>query len=160
LAIWKKEEVRLLIENVFDIYPLITDHQKDRYAILRYGFLNNITLFHNLQELEEFKNKKNIFITSFFCAPQFLDNWILGIINSEGCFYTRLKKDGSNLLIFQIEHTDKKVLDIIKSRFKFRPSIFERAERSINKKKTYSLYISSKLDITTIIAASLVKILL
>jgi len=158
LAIWKKDEVRLLVENVFDIYPLITDHQKDRYAKLRYGFLNNIILFNNLQELEEFKNKKNILLTSIPStaassadAPQYLDNWILGIINSEGCFYTRPKKDGSYLLVFQIEHTDKKVLEIIKSRFKFRPTIFERAERSINQKKTYSLYISSKLDITTII---------
>jgi LAGLIDADG endonuclease len=141
LAIWKKDEVRLLVENVFDIYPLMTDHQKDRYAKLRYGFLNNITLFHNLQELEEFKNKKNLFLTSLSLPSsaslqtQYLDNWILGIINSEGCFYTRPKKDGSNLLVFQIEHTDKKVLDIIKSRFKFRPTIFERAERSINQKK-------------------------
>jgi len=151
LAIWKKDEVRLLIENVFDIYPLITNHQKDRYAKLRYGFLNNITLFNNLQELEEFKNKNNLFVAPTFCSPQYLDNWILGIINSEGCFYTRPKKDGSYLLVFQIEHTDKKVLEIIKSRFKFRPAIFERAERSINQKKTYSLYISSKLDITTII---------
>lgn len=153
LAIWKKDEVRWLIENIFDIYPLITDHQKDRYAKLRYGFLNNITLFNNLQELEEFKNKKNIFIgpESTTLSSQYLDNWILGIINSEGCFYTRPKKDGSHLLVFQIEHTDKKVLETIKSRFKFRPTIFERDERSINQKKTYSLYISSKLDITTII---------
>jgi len=153
LAIWKKDEIRWLIENIFDVYSLITDHQKDRYAKLRYGFLKNITLFHNLQELEEFKKKKNIFLAhnSATPSPQYLDNWILGIINSEGCFYSRPKKDGSHLLVFQIEHTDKKVLEIIKSRFRFTPTIFERAERSINQKKTYSLYISSKLDINTII---------
>lgn len=87
----------------------------------------------------------------------YLDNWILGggakaeQINSEGCFYTRPKKDGNPLLVFQIEHTDRKVLEIFKDRFKFGPTIFERAERSINQKKTYSLYLSSKTDISKII---------
>jgi len=155
LAIFKKDEIKWLIDNVFDIYPLITAHQKDRYAKLRYGFLNNITLLNNLKELEEFKNINNMPLSLWEASTipnkQYLDNWILGIINSEGCFYSRIKKDGSSLLVFQIEHTDKKILEIIKSRFKFSPTIFERAERSVNQKKTYSLYISSKLNISTII---------
>jgi hypothetical protein len=151
LAIFKKDEIKWLIENVFDMYPLITDHQKNRYAKLREGIINNITFFNNLQELEEFKNKKNLITKNFPNKQEARDNWILGIINSEGCFYTRTKKDGNSLLVFQIEHTDKKVLEIIKTRFNFRPAIFERAERSFYQKKTYSLYISSKLDITTII---------
>ena len=61
---------------------------------------------------------------------EYLDNWILGIINSVAlapCFYIRPKEDGTNLLVFQIEHTAKKVLEIFKSRFKFGPAIFERA---------------------------------
>jgi hypothetical protein len=151
LAIFKKDEIKWLIDNVFDMYPLITDHQKNRYAKLREGIINNITFFNNLQELEEFKNKKNLITKDLPNKQEPRDNWILGIINSEGCFYTRTKKNGNSLLVFQIEHTDKKVLEIIKTRFNFRPAIFERAERSINQKKTYSLYISSKLDITTII---------
>lgn len=141
----------------FDIYPLITDHQIDRYAKLREGFLNNIAFFSNFQELEEFKKKRSYFLKKTLPSPDYLDNWILGIINSEGCFYTRSKKDGSCLLVFQIEHTDKKVLELIKSRFKLGPAIFERAERSLNQKKTYSLYISSKLDITSIIELSLAQ---
>lgn len=77
-----------------------------------------------------------------------------GIINSEGCFYTRPKKDGKYLLVFQIEHTDRKVLEIFKARFKFGPTIFERAAAayaagSIKQKKTYSIYISSKLDLVS-----------
>lgn len=66
-------------------------------------------------------------------------------------FTLDLKKDGNTLLVFQIEHTDRKVLEIFKDRFKFGPTIFERAERSINQKKTYSLYLSSKTDISKII---------
>jgi hypothetical protein len=40
-----------------------------------------------------------------------------------------------------MEHTDKKVLDLFKSKFNFRPIIFERAERSINQKKRFILCI-------------------
>lgn len=158
LAIWKKEEVKWLIENLFDLYPLVTEHQKERYARLRYGMLNNITLFHENVELLEFKKTSFVHILNnsvsvYTSTPteEFLDNWILGIINSEGCFYTRLKKDGNNLLVFQIEHTDRKVLEIFKNKFEFGPNIFERAERSIKQKKTYSLYISSKADISKIV---------
>ena len=101
LAIWKKDEVRWLVENVFDKHPLITTHQKNRYAKLRFGLLNNITLFHSLQELAEFKKYNHLFVAPVSTLPSlYLDNWILGIINSEGCFYTRTKKDGSNLLVF------------------------------------------------------------
>jgi hypothetical protein len=59
----------------------MTDHQKDRYAKLRYGFLNNITLFNNQQELEDFKKKKIIFLDPAYSSgeptthgQQFLDN--------------------------------------------------------------------------------------
>jgi hypothetical protein len=153
LAIWKKDDLKWLITNIFDVYPLFTDHQKDRYARLRHGILSNITLFNNLQELVEFKGYKFTYpeIEQTDSIIEYLDNWILGIINSEGCFYTRPKKDGSNLLVFQIEHTDRIVLEIIKSRFNLNPTIFERAERSSYQKKTYSLYISSKSNISNII---------
>lgn len=115
LAIWKKDEVKWLIKNVFDVYPLITDYQKERYARLRYGILNNITLFNDYVELQNFKISSFVptlesLLTIYSSAPQkeYLDNWILGIINSEGCFYTRPKKDGTYLLVFQIEHTDSR----------------------------------------------------
>jgi LAGLIDADG endonuclease len=75
LAIFKKDEVKWLIENIFDIYPLITTHQKERYLKLRGGIMNNITLLKNLQE-----NEKN-FVNTFDCLediillkPQYLDN--------------------------------------------------------------------------------------
>ena len=158
-AIWKKEEVKWIIKNLFDLYPLVTVHQKERYARLRYGIFNNITFFFDNVELLKFKNTSFVTILNSSVSvytralpEEYLDNWILGIINSEGCFYTRPKKEGNTyLLVFQIEHTDRKVLEIFKNKFEFGPNIFERAERSIKQKKTYSLYISSKKDISKIV---------
>ena len=152
LSIWKKEDLKWLIKNIFDVYPLLSDYQKERYFRLRYGLLNNITFLENPDKFQEFKNKNFIEENKEIGLNiNHLDNWILGIINSEGCFHCRPKKNGKFLLVFQIEHTDKKILEYIKLRFKFTPTIYERAKRSLNQKKTYSLYISSKSNISTLI---------
>lgn len=185
LSIRKKKDLLWLIDNVFNIFPLLTSYQRNRYFRLKHGILNNINKFNTLRELFEFKTKdfsdsdfkielvsldstqeketqKNN-NTLFFLIKEYLlfkykyegtiENWILGIINSEGCFYSRLKKDGkeNRLLVFQIEHTDLELIKLFKEKFKFTPTIFERAERSSVQKKTYSLYISSKNNIFTLI---------
>lgn len=69
---------------MFDLYPLVTEHQKERYARLRYGILNNITLFYEDLELLKFKNTSrvsmlNSLVPVFSLQTEvYLDNWILG----------------------------------------------------------------------------------
>jgi len=79
-----------------------------------------------------------------------IDNWIIGFINGEGCFY--LNKNKGN---FMIEHIDKLALEVIKHRLRFGPSIIERALRARDRgkeiKTTYMLNISSKKDINNLI---------
>lgn len=181
LSIRKKKDLLWLIDNVFNIFPLLTFYQRDRYFRLKYGILNNITKFNTLRELFEFKtkyfsdsefkielvsldstqknqinnNKETILLKDYLLSKyQYegeIENWILGIINSEGCFYSRLKKDDNRLLVFQIEHTDLELIKLFKAKFKFTPTVFERAERSVVQKNTYSLYVSSKNNISTLI---------
>lgn len=154
LAVNKKSDLLYLIDNIFDKYPLITKNQSIRYYLLKNGIINNIVEFKTLEEYENYKtnilssindkidlqNNKNISI----------DNWIIGFINGEGCFY--LKKNKCN---FIIEHTDKQALDLIKNRLCFGPSVLERSlrDRDIGKirKTTYQLNISSKKDIESLV---------
>jgi hypothetical protein len=155
LAVNKKLDLLYLIENIFDKYPLVTNNQLIRYFLLRNGILNNITEFKTLEEYNTYKseflksrfNMVNSRDISLFLNNSNIDNWIIGFINGEGCFY--LNKNRCN---FFIEHTDKQALEIIKSRLCLGPNVLERSsrKRDIDKirKITYKLNISSKKDIS------------
>nr|YP_010183904.1 hypothetical protein LI393_mgp05 [Coccidioides immitis]QVG62027.1 hypothetical protein [Coccidioides immitis] len=157
IAVNKKSDLLYIIENIFDKYPLITKNQTIRYHLLRNGIINNITEFKNLEEYEKYKAKSLLFITENINAKNVklykdlnIDNWIVGFINGEGCFY--LNKGKYN---FFIEHTDKQALELIKTKLLFGPNVLERSkrERDIGKRRktTYQLNISSKKDLDSII---------
>jgi hypothetical protein len=55
-------------------------------------------------------------------------------------------------LVFYIEQSEKEVLNIIKNRFNFSTSIHFRGKRFEGYKDTYSLSVSSKKDINTLIS--------
>lgn len=80
-------------------------------------------------------------------APYDIDNWIIGFINGEGCFY--INKSKCN---FFIEHTDREALEIIKRRLEFGPNVLERSPRlrDIGKERK-TLSISSKKDIQRLV---------
>lgn len=149
IAVNDREGLLWLVENVFDKYPLLTAHQVRRYNLLKYGLLNNIKRFDNLEEYNKFaltdytqENKANV-VEQFspprpasFTPPansylglggMFLnvDNWIIGFINGEGCFYHK-----NNKPVFCIEHTDKHGLELIKKRLGFGPNIIARSPRA------------------------------
>jgi len=106
LAITKLEELKWLIENIFEKAPLLTYHQKERYLRLKHGVL---TKFNRVESLEEYNNfiKKSFNFSSFLInkdttpadmlkslykdtnSETAFDNWILGFINGEGYFYAR-----------------------------------------------------------------------
>lgn len=157
LAVNKKYDLLYLINNVFDKYPLVTKNQSIRYHLLKNSIINNIVEFKTLREYQDHKiNSLSYFIdqANLQNNNKFenlnIDNWIIGFINGEGCFY--LNKNKCN---FFIEHTDKQALEFIKNRLCFGPNILERStrDRDIGKirKITYQLIISSKKDLNSLV---------
>jgi hypothetical protein len=149
LSVTKLADLKYLIENVFDVSPLITNHQASRYAILRYGILNNIKRVETLEEFKEFLNsdiEQAPILESFYKEGTAFDNWIVGFINGEGCFH--LHKDGHK--VFFIEHTDQNSLDLIKERLNLGPNVLDRGTRNNTRKNTFSLSISSKKDLLSL----------
>ena len=53
-AVTKKTELIYLIETVLEKQPLLTEHQRGRYARLKYGVLNNFNRVESLGEYENF----------------------------------------------------------------------------------------------------------
>lgn len=149
-----------LMDNVFDTYPLIVENQLVRYLLLKDGLINRIKEFKTLEQYNQYKTKclSSIFKqiespenrTEKFFKSSYIDNWIVGFINGEGCFY--MNKNKCN---FFIEHTDRWALEIIKRRLSFGPSVLKRSPRyqdsGKERKTTYLLNISSKKDIENLI---------
>jgi len=156
LAVNKKSDLLYLINNIFDKYPLITKNQIIRYHLLKNGIINEVTEFKTLEEYQEYKTNSLLSITELLNSSidEFknlnIDNWIIGFINGEGCFY--LNKNKCN---FFIEHTDKQALELIKNRLSFGPNVLERSKRDRDigklRKTTYQLIISSKKDLNSLI---------
>lgn len=150
----------LLVCSLFDNYPLRTFSQLSRYLFLREGLNNNIKEFKTLELYNQYKSECMLSITEQLKSakkPEMnlvdnagIDNWIVGFINGEGCFYLR---DGRHNFI--IEHTDRDALELIKFRLSFGPNVSERSVRSKStggeRKVTYQLAISSKKDISCLI---------
>lgn len=157
IAINDREGLLWLVENVFDKYPLFSAHQVRRYNLLKHGLLNNIKRFENLEEYNKFaltdytqENKANV-VEQFEMGSLNVDNWIIGFINGEGCFYHK-----NNKPVFCMEHTDKHGLELTKKRLGFGPNIIARSPRTRDienpKKQTYQLFISSKKDIASLVS--------
>ena len=161
LAINNKNGLFYIMDNVFDVWPLLTKHQLARYTLLKKSLLNNVKEFPNIDMYDGFvRNTMNEIDTELI--PKFnsnrtndllkiagIDSWIVGFINGEGSFPFKDRP------IFTIEHTDFYALDIINKRLCFGPKIRARSprERDVNKiiKPTFILEISSKNDIKTLI---------
>ena len=114
-----------LINNVFDRYPLV-ENQLIRYLLLKQGLTNRVQEFKTLEQYNQYKTKCLFSIckqiekrrnTEKLLDSSYIDNWIIGFINGEGCFY--MNKNKCN---FVIEHADRQALEIIKRRLSFGPS--------------------------------------
>lgn len=149
LSVTKLADLKYLIENIFYVSPLISNHQRSRYAIFIHGVLNNIKRVETLAEFKEFLNSDielTPILENFYKEGTAFDNWIVGFINGEGCFH--LHKDGHK--VFYIEHTDENSLDLIKKRLDLGPNVIDRGNRNNTRKNTYSLAISSKKDLLSL----------
>lgn len=149
LAVNDRQGLLYLIDNVFEIYPLLTTNQRNRYNLLKTTLMNGTTHFKTLEGYEEYKSTFMLsnsvvwdLVELYESGNLQVDNWIIGFINGEGCFY--LNKGRCS---FMIEHTDKNALDLIKHRLNIGPSVLERSARSRDegkaRKTTYQLNISS-----------------
>lgn len=148
-SVTKLSDLKYLVENVFDVSPLITNHQASRYAKFRYGILNNIKRVETLDDFKVFLNSEiqlKPILDNFYKEGTAFDNWIIGFINGEGCFH--IHKKGHK--VFFIEHTDRNSLVLIKDRFNFGPNILDMGNRNNTRKNTFSLTISSKKDLLSL----------
>ncbi len=75
-----------------------------RYLLLRDGVVNNITEFKSLEQYQKYKSENLILINKKIELQDMkiseslnIDNWIIGFINGEGCFY--LNKGKCNFFI-------------------------------------------------------------
>ena len=121
LAVNDKAGLLSIIHNVFDVFPLVTKNQLIRYLLLKDGLVNNVKEFKTLEEYNHYKTKTERLLSinpssprdnelkyrveRLLKAPYDIDNWIIGFINGEGCFY--INKSKCN---FFIEHTDREAL--------------------------------------------------
>lgn len=176
LAVNDRKSLLSLIDNIFEVFPLKTKSQISRYNLLKHFLSNNIKEFKSLQDYNNYKsivlckinteldNGENTSLQkgsilakadpSNLDAFRPLDNWIVGMINGEGCFYLagkpcKLRRN------FVIEHTDKWSLTEIKRRLDLKANVLERSSRDRdkgkNRKTTYQLVVARGKDIVALI---------
>lgn len=149
-AVTKKTELIYLIETVFSLKNvlLVTKHQRERLARLKYGILNNFNRVETLEKYNKFleTNYAVEINEEYFTIGTTFQNWILGFITGEGCFYINTR----GYLVFSIEHTDKNALELIKQNLDLGPNLVNRGNRNNTRLTTYSLTLHSKKDILTI----------
>ncbi len=119
-AVTNKSELIYLIETAFSLENviLITKHQRERLARLKYVLINNIKRFETSDEFDKFLDSSYVLteISDDYLNQVYLkqetafQNWIIGFINGEGYFYVNPR----GYLVFSIEHTDRKALELIK----------------------------------------------
>lgn len=131
LAVGDRKSLLSLFDTVFDVYPLLANNQSMRYNLLKNVIINEVKKFQTLEEFNKYKseylasNNNQIDLIDLYKSGKLeIDNWIIGFINGEGSFY--LNKGKCN---FYIEHTDRQLLELIKYRLGFSPSVLERSAR-------------------------------
>ena len=151
IAITRLEDIKWLIENVLDKSPLLTKHQRDKYSRLRFGVLSKFNRVENLEQYQEFLTRRfdsDLSVLSNIESTDKIafDNWMCGFINGEGSFH--IHSDG--YLVFYIEQIEGEVLDLIRTRLNANPKVLFRS-RGEKRKDTYSLSLSSKRDIKSLV---------
>lgn len=158
LAIYKIDDLKWLIEHIFSKYPLLSDHQAIRYEQLRIGITNNLKRLDSLDNLHTILIDKEKFITPLQCVhtkcsdltivkdlnSEYIKNWTCGFLNGEVSF-TNGKNNNIKFPKINLEHTDEKVIKLVKITLSLELNIYTRTRDS--RKTTYSISISSKKDI-------------
>lgn len=153
LAIYKIEDLKWLIENVFSRYPLLSTYQRLRYEQLRIGIINNLKKLNSLDDFQTILVKPS----SRVCGPtvnnlnleaEYLKNWACGFLNGEVSFTNGINNNKKYPKI-NLEHTDENAIELIKDILSLNLKTYTRTRD--NRKPTYSFSISSKKDIQNIV---------
>lgn len=97
LAVNDRTGLIYLINNVFDLYPLKPKNQLTRYLLLKDGLLGNIKEFKTLEQYNQYKTERYLYVTKQIKSINYnyensdIDNWLIGFISGEGCFYMKKK---------------------------------------------------------------------
>ena len=138
-AITRKEELKQFISKVFNSKnQLLTDYQYNRFIILKTILDKDLK---STTTKEEFDKLLKITFSNYNMMSndlEFLKSW--GFINGEGSFYI-VKND--TVFRFVIEHTDIKVLYILKECINLSVNITEVKIRG-TRKQTYCISTTSK----------------
>lgn len=152
LAIYKVEELKWLIENIFSKYPLLSEYQAIRYEQLRKGVMNDLKRLDSLDDLPNILVDKEKFGSPIqklelldMCSDAYINNWISGFLNGEVSFtYSRSGNNNKSPKI-NLEHTDEKVVELIKNKLSLELKTYART-RGL-RKTTYTISINSNKDI-------------
>lgn len=161
LAVFKIEELKWLIENIFSKYPLLSPwprpwtrigagarakNQRLRYEQMKIGIINNYKRLNNLEDFQTILIDPHSLtnLNDLNLKKDFLENWTCGFLNGEVSFTNTIKNNKKNPKI-NLEHTDEESIELIKNilELKLKTYIRTRGQR----KTTYSISINSKNDI-------------
>nr|YP_007475436.1 hypothetical protein H888_mgp09 [Microbotryum cf. violaceum BFL-2013]AGE14650.1 hypothetical protein [Microbotryum cf. violaceum BFL-2013] len=132
-VISRREEVIYFIFMIMNQYPLLTLHQASRFNKILSGLTEEVKRFETLEEFHEYFNNKELLESPSIkeLDQEFINRWIVGFINGEGCF---AKGSGATKAAFKIGHTDKVVFEMIRERLATSPKILQLRNVSIIRK--------------------------
>jgi len=146
-AITKKDELRRFINIVITEHSLLTEHQSTRYKTLKFVLDNDIKIVRTLDEYNEIKNISWPTPDPFSKDHNHINEWIVGFVNGEGSF--GVYRNGT-VYRFTIEHTDQRVLELIKITLGLSLDVYVVKIRE-GRKQTYALTVSNTTDIDKVI---------
>ena len=158
LAIVRLEDIRYVLFEIFEKYPLIKEQIRENYMRLKFGVLNRVNRFEIEEEYKGFYDNKTLWedeelnrkVNTLDIYSTDYAYWLKGFITGEGCFYIRLRGKTKE---FCMEQVDRKVMELIKQRLGFKPSIIVKDRRKDREKSKvcYEIRISSRKDINNLI---------
>jgi len=105
-AITKKEDLVILLQKLSN-YPFLISYQRMRLELVQQGLRQSITRFDTAKDYNNWKKSVMATVTDFsYLDPNYVKNWLVGLINAEGHFLT-------NQSGFLLEHTDQAILEFI-----------------------------------------------
>lgn len=149
LAIFKIEEMKWLIENVLSKYPLLSLYQRLRYEQMRIGVINDLKRLDSLEDFNKILidplSLPELNDLTLKLGEEYLQNWACGFLNGEVSFTNGINNNKKYPKI-NLEHTDEKAIELIKKILSLNHLKTYTRTRG-QRKTTYSISISSKIDI-------------
>lgn len=145
-VIWvmnNQEDIKDLINTVFDRYPFLTKKYRYNLAFMKYCFINKdvnnyllnrnnkyeISLYKDYPQINEFLLKEMNY--DYYDGLDYLNEWLSGFIEAEGCFSIRLNNNYQSFSISQ--KNEELLITYIRDKFSFN----EGKTKIVCRKSTY-----------------------